>query len=70
MAFHWYADGMDRTLDGTRYYNRLRQARAIGGPSRMLLGTEGCSCPGVGTPSGDVNYTSYGMRYDTNSWAR
>jgi hypothetical protein len=38
---------MHRSLDGTLYYERVNRTRAIL-PDKLLLATEGCSCPGVG----------------------
>ena len=46
MAFHWYTGAQDRMLDGTYGYNNLNETHARY-PDKMLLGTEGCSCPGV-----------------------
>jgi glucosylceramidase len=45
MAFHWYG-GMDRLTDGTFGYNELNATHHYA-PDKILLGTEGCSCPGV-----------------------
>merc|ERR1719446_398931 len=37
---------------------------------KLLLATEGCNCPGVGSAAGGVEYTPWGMRSDQNSWTR
>lgn len=46
MAFHWYAGGLDRMLDGTYGYNRVNSTHHAY-PDSILINTEGCSCPGV-----------------------
>ncbi|KAF0716305.1 hypothetical protein As57867_002901, partial [Aphanomyces stellatus] len=47
VAFHWYnADG--RELDGALYYNHLNDTHHLD-PSKLLLATEACNCPGVAT---------------------
>lgn len=47
MAFHWYA-GDDRELDGTYGYNNVNATSYLqAARGKHLLGTEGCSCPGV-----------------------
>jgi len=46
MAFHWYTGGNDRFLDGTYGYTDLNKTHHAY-PDKLLLGTEGCSCPGV-----------------------
>jgi O-glycosyl hydrolase len=45
MAFHWYG-GMDRMTDGTYGYNAVKAAHEYA-PNKLLINTEGCSCPGV-----------------------
>lgn len=45
MAFHWYGD-LDRLTDGTYGYNELNATYHYA-PDKMLLATEGCSCPGI-----------------------
>ena len=54
VAYHWYAGGMDRRLDGTLGYSNLwrarEEARRAGerdGAEKLLIGSEGCNCPGV-----------------------
>lgn len=50
MAFHWYGYNDDRLIDGTFGYNNVNQSyHLMGGEKsgKVLLGTEGCSCPGV-----------------------
>lgn len=46
MAFHWYAGGLDRLLDGTYGYNSVNSTHHAY-PDSILINTEGCSCPGV-----------------------
>ena len=46
MAFHWYAGGLDRLLDGTYGYNNVNKTHHAY-PNKLLISTEGCSCPGV-----------------------
>lgn len=46
MAFHWYAGGNDRLMDGTYGYDAINKTYHLA-PSKILLATEGCSCPGV-----------------------
>jgi glucosylceramidase len=46
MAFHWYAGGGDRLMDGTYGYDALNKTYHLA-PNKVLLATEGCSCPGV-----------------------
>ncbi len=46
MAFHWYTGTTDRMLDGTYGYDSLN-ATHNAYPDKILLATEGCSCPGV-----------------------
>ena len=29
MAFHWYSGGMDRSLDGTLYYERVNKTHTV-----------------------------------------
>ena len=46
MAFHWYAGENDRMLDGTYGYDALNLTHHYA-KDKILLATEGCSCPGV-----------------------
>jgi hypothetical protein len=46
IAFHWYTGSNDRLLDGTYGYNNINKTH-YAYPDALLLGTEGCSCPGV-----------------------
>jgi len=46
MAFHWYTGGNDRFLDGTFGYTELNKTHHAY-PDKLLLATEGCSCPDV-----------------------
>merc|ERR1719198_459312 len=45
MAFHWYS-GSSRLLDGAYGYEAVNQVSEFA-PSKLLVNTEGCSCPGV-----------------------
>ncbi|ETV92223.1 hypothetical protein H310_13456 [Aphanomyces invadans] len=47
VAFHWY-NGDGRELDGALYYNHLNDTHHLN-PSKLLLATEACNCPGVAT---------------------
>ena len=47
MAFHWYTGSMDRLMDGTYGYDALNKSYHYAGPDKILMGTEGCSCPNV-----------------------
>ncbi|KAI9916321.1 hypothetical protein PsorP6_018081 [Peronosclerospora sorghi] len=44
MAFHWY--DRERYMDGVAYHERLNDTHFVD-PSRLLLATESCNCPGV-----------------------
>jgi len=46
MAFHWYAGGGDRLMDGTYGYDSINKTYHLA-PNKVLLATEGCSCSGV-----------------------
>ena len=46
MAFHWYSGNDDRLMDGTYGYDRVNATHSFA-PGKILLATEGCSCPGV-----------------------
>jgi len=46
MAFHWYAGNNDRLMDGTYGYNNVNATHHYK-PNKVLLATEGCSCPNV-----------------------
>jgi glucosylceramidase len=52
MAFHWYAGGLDRLMDGTYGYHFVSAAhQLLPDPStNFLLASEGCNCPGTATP--------------------
>ncbi|RHY83833.1 hypothetical protein DYB26_011835 [Aphanomyces astaci] len=45
VAFHWY-NGDGRELDGALYYNHLNDTHHLD-PSKLVLATEACNCPGV-----------------------
>ena len=64
-AFHWYAGGLDRLLDGAQGIpNMHRTVSELDGlnvkKDHILLGSEGCHCPSTGYAGGDVN----------SAWAR
>jgi glucosylceramidase len=46
MAFHWYFYNEDRYLDGSYGYDSVNYSYHKA-PNKILLATEGCSCPGV-----------------------
>lgn len=46
MAFHWYGYNDDRYLDGTFGYDNVNFTHHMA-PDKILLASEGCSCPGV-----------------------
>lgn len=48
MAFHWYGGTGDRLLDGTYGYDTVNQTYHLA-PDKILMATEGCSCPGMST---------------------
>jgi hypothetical protein len=47
MAFHWYGGTGDRLLDGTYGYDAVNATYHMA-PDKILMATEGCSCPGGG----------------------
>eukprot|EP01041_Mallomonas_annulata_P011965 gene11965-25063_t len=69
MAFHWYAGSNDRLMDGTFGYDGLNASHHFM-PDKLLLGTEGCSCPGVRV--GDwlrAERLGHDIIFDMNNWA-
>ncbi|KAH8044091.1 glucosylceramidase [Aureococcus anophagefferens] len=48
VAFHWYAGGLDRTLDGAVGHANVRARDALPKGAR-LLPSEGCNCPASAT---------------------
>ena len=46
VAFHWYSGAEDREMDGTYGYDEVNKTHALL-PDKLLLATEGSSCPGV-----------------------
>ena len=48
VAFHWYAGGLDRALDGATGHANVARAQAVVPASARLLPSEGCNCPGIG----------------------
>lgn len=58
-AYHWYAGGMDRLLDGalgTSNLHRLRENLSTLDRSHdIVLGTEACHCPTTGYAGGTLN---------------
>ena len=59
IAYHWYAGGMDRLLDGalgTGNMHRLQDNLKLNGmPQQLVLGSESCHCPTTGYSGGDLN---------------
>ena len=55
LAYHWYAGGDDRLLDGAQGTPNVRRAaEMLQGGGRILLGTEACHCPSTGYGGGDL----------------
>lgn len=46
VAFHWYSGAEDRAMDGTYGYDEVNKTHSLL-PDKLLLATEGSSCPGV-----------------------
>ena len=59
-AFHWYAGGMDRLLDGALGTPNLHRLLSTVKDDHILLGSEACHCPSTGYAGGDL----------TIAWAR
>mmetsp|Transcript_45189 Transcript_45189/g.141600 ORF Transcript_45189/g.141600 Transcript_45189/m.141600 type:complete len:455 (-) Transcript_45189:222-1586(-) len=82
MGFHWYAGGTDRRLDGTLGYNNLERTskvlkaqeseRNFDG-KKILIGTEGCNCPGTATTSAQALFRAeriaHNLIADLNSFS-
>ncbi len=52
MAFHWYASGADRNLDGSYGWKNIEKASeklALVDETKFLLSSESCHCPGIDT---------------------
>lgn len=68
IAFHWYDN--ERYMDGVEFHERLNDTHYID-PTRFMLATESCNCPGVATGT-DAWFR--GQRYahdiitDFNNW--
>lgn len=68
-AYHWYAGGMDRLLDGAvgspnmhRMQQKLQSLNVSA--EHILLGSEACHCPYTGYAGGDIEiYWSRAERY-------
>ena len=61
IAYHWYAGGMDRLLDGAlgipnmhRLQATLRHEGQDEEEQELLLGSESCHCPSTGYAGGDI----------------
>lgn len=59
-AFHWYAGGLDRLLDGAQgipnMHRTVSELDSLNvNKDHVLLGSEGCHCPSTGYAGGDVN---------------
>jgi len=68
MAFHWYG-GNDRLMDGTFGYEAVNATHHLI-PDKILLNSEGCSCPGVRV--GDwlrAERLGHDLIFDLNNWA-
>jgi glucosylceramidase len=59
-AYHWYAGGMDRLLDGAvgsanmhRLMSDLKEQNAKS--EHVVFGSEACNCPSTGYAGGDVH---------------
>lgn len=69
LAFHWYNGGNDRLLDGTYGFEAIRATHKKF-PQKILLATEGCSCPGI--LLGDWfrgERLAHDVIFDLNNWA-
>jgi len=76
IAFHWYAGGMNRLLDGTYGYQNLAATQNSLPKDRdvFLLASEGCNCPGtakLGSETGWVRAERYAhdILNDLNNYA-
>lgn len=61
-AYHWYAGGMDRLLDGAqgapnmhRLVSELDEMGGVDNDGHLILGSEACHCPSTGYAGGDIN---------------
>ena len=69
MAFHWYNGADDRLLDGTNGYDAVRSTHHKY-PDKLLLATEGCSCPGVLLGNWlRAERLGHDLIFDVNNWA-
>jgi hypothetical protein len=69
MAFHWYS-GNDRMLDGTYGYEAVNATYHLA-PDKILMATEGCSCPGVELDSWlRAERLGHDLMYDLNNFAQ
>lgn len=69
LAFHWYNGANNRLLDGTYGYEALR-ATHDKYPNKILLATEGCSCPGILLDNWfRGERLGHDLIFDLNSWA-
>jgi glucosylceramidase len=60
-AYHWYAGGMDRLLDGAQGAPNMHRiiseldAMNVDQGGHVLINTEACHCPTTGYAGGDLN---------------
>jgi glucosylceramidase len=69
MAFHWYTGSVDRLLDGTYGYDSVNKSHHMA-PEKLLVATEGCSCPDVRL--GDIlraERLAHDVMFDLNAFA-
>ena len=70
MAFHWYAYNDDRYLDGTFGYDNVNFTYHMN-PEKILLGSEGCSCPDVALRSQmRAERLAHDVIFDLNNYAQ
>jgi len=55
-AYHWYAGGMDRLLDGAVGSANMHRllAELADRPDQIIFGSEACHCPSTGYAGGDL----------------
>eukprot|EP00607_Mallomonas_marina_P010362 CAMPEP_0182421362 /NCGR_PEP_ID=MMETSP1167-20130531/6724_1 /TAXON_ID=2988 /ORGANISM="Mallomonas Sp, Strain CCMP3275" /LENGTH=661 /DNA_ID=CAMNT_0024598421 /DNA_START=178 /DNA_END=2163 /DNA_ORIENTATION=- len=69
MAFHWYAGSNDRLMDGTFGYDAVNATHHMI-PDKLLVGSEGCSCPGVKINDWlRAERLGHDILFDLNNWA-
>eukprot|EP01038_Epipyxis_sp_PR26KG_P015082 gene15082-20294_t len=69
MAFHWYGGG-ERVTDGTYGYDAVNQTYHLA-PDKVLLASEGCSCPDVRLDSWiRAERLAHDIMFDVNNYAQ